>query len=83
MRSSTSVSSKGYRGAVLSLKPLYLYFTAPGPFRRVFGGEYSVPLQANFVWDRSAIVGVLAVTVAICIRICNLRTVGRKRYEDP
>jgi hypothetical protein len=54
--------------------PLYLYFTAPGPFRRVFGGEYSVPLQANFVWDRSAIVGVLAVAVALYICIWNLRT---------
>ena len=41
--------------ASLLCLPLYLYFTAPGPFRRVFGGKYSVPLQANFVWDRSAI----------------------------
>ena len=62
--------------ASLLCLPLYLYFTVPGPFRRVFGGEYSVPLQANFVWDRSAILGVLAVTVAICICIWNLRTVG-------
>ena len=26
--------------ASLLCLPLYLYFTAPGPFRRVFGGEY-------------------------------------------
>jgi hypothetical protein len=57
--------------------PLYLYFTAPSPFRRVFGGEYSVPLQSNFVWDSPAIVGVLAVAVAICICIWNLRTIER------
>lgn len=63
--------------------PLYLYFTAPGPFRRVFRGEYSVPLQANFVWDRSAIVGVLAVAVAMCICIWNLRTVERQRLQVP
>ena len=61
--------------------PLYLYFTAPGPFRRVFRGEYSVPLQANFVWDRSAIVGVLAVAVAMCICIWNLRTVEGQRLH--
>jgi hypothetical protein len=24
--------------------PFYLYFLAPGPFRRVFKGEYSVPI---------------------------------------
>ena len=69
--------------ASLLCLPLYLYFSAPGPSRRVFGGEYSVPLQANFVWDRSAIVGVLAATVAICICIWNLRTVGRKPNNYP
>lgn len=65
--------------ASLLCLPLYLYFTAPGPFRRVFGGEYSVPLQANFVWDRSAILGILAVAVALCICVWNLRTVERQR----
>jgi hypothetical protein len=65
--------------ASLLCLPLYLYFTAPGPFRRVFGGEYSVPLRANLVWDRSAIVGMLAVAVAICICIRNLC----KRNEGP
>src|SRR5229473_3164725 len=38
--------------ASLLCLPIYFYFTAPGPFRRVFRGEYKVPLQANFVWDR-------------------------------
>jgi hypothetical protein len=65
-------------GASLLCLPLYLFFTAPGVSRRIFGGEYSVPLQANFVWDRSAIAGVLAVAVAIYICIWNLRTVKRQ-----
>jgi len=60
--------------ASLLCLPLYLYFTAPGPFRRVFGGEYSVPLQASFVWNGPAIVGVLVLTVTMCICIWNLRT---------
>jgi hypothetical protein len=68
--------------ASLLCLPLYLYFIAPGPFRRVFRGEYSVPLQANFVWDRSAILGVLTVAVAMCICIWNLRTVQRHRNKD-
>ena len=29
--------------------PLYLYFLAPGPFRWVFRGEYSVPAMGLFV----------------------------------
>lgn len=69
--------------ASLLCLPLYFYSTAPGPFRRVFGGEYSVPLQANFVWDRSAILGVLTIAVSMCICIWNLRTVERQRNEDP
>ena len=69
--------------ASLLCLPLYLYFTAPGPFRRVFGGEYSVPLQGNFVRHRSAISGLLAVAVALCICIWNLRTVvERQRLEE-
>lgn len=68
--------------ASLLCLPLYLYFTAPGPFRRVFGGEYSVPLQANFVWDRSAVLGVLTVAVALCTCIWNLRTVERQQLKE-
>jgi hypothetical protein len=64
--------------ASLLCLPFYVYFTAPGPFRRMFGGEYSVPLQANFVWDRSAILGVLAVALTMCVWIWNLRTVERR-----
>jgi len=37
--------------------PAYLYLTAPGLFRRVFPGEYTVPLQSDFVWNTWAIAG--------------------------
>ena len=63
--------------AALLCLPLYLYFTAPGPFRRVFRGDYSVPLHANFVWDNWAIWGMLTLAVAMCICLWNLPTVKR------
>src|SRR5438552_10543386 len=37
-------------GSVLCL-PFYLYFTAPGPFRRVLKGQYKLLVSADFVWD--------------------------------
>jgi hypothetical protein len=58
--------------ASLLCLPLYLYFTAPGPFRRVFRGEYSVPLQANFVWDKWAILGMFTLAVATYVCVWNL-----------
>ncbi len=56
--------------ASLLCLPLYLYFIAPGPFRWVFKGEYSVPVRANFVWDNWAIAGItsLIVTILVCLR---------------
>jgi hypothetical protein len=56
--------------AALLCLPLYLYFTAPGPFRWIFKGEYSVPLRANFVWNNWAIAGIASLIVAIivCLR---------------
>lgn len=35
-------------GSLLCL-PISVYFVAPGPFRHVVGGLWSVPLQSNFV----------------------------------
>ena len=40
----------GLLAALLSA-PLVAYIVAPGPFRRVFPGEYSVPLQSSFHWN--------------------------------
>src|SRR5581483_5307375 len=42
--------------AILCL-PLYVYFLAPGPFRWVFKGEYSVPAPTPFVWSYAAMAG--------------------------
>jgi hypothetical protein len=59
----------GLAGCVLHL-PLFLYVTAPGPFRWVFRSAYSVPLQATFVWGIWESVKVLALgaTTYVCLR---------------
>jgi hypothetical protein len=51
--------------ASLFALPLYLYFVAPGAFHRVVRGQYSVPGQASFVWDKWAIAAILALAVAL------------------
>ena len=44
--------------------PLYLLFTAPGPFRTLVGGEWKTPLSANWAWDWWTIVGIATVGLA-------------------
>src|SRR5690242_20675647 len=38
--------------ACLLCLPFYFYFLAPGIFRKIFVGEYSVALTSAFVWDQ-------------------------------
>jgi hypothetical protein len=62
----------GLLASLLSL-PLALLFLAPGPFRHVVGGIWSVPLQSSFVlneWTVGWFV-VLLLTATICVK--NLR----------
>ena|SRR5215467_7493465 len=65
--------------ASLFCLPIYLYFTAPGPFRRVFKGEYKGLLQASFVWNLWTIAGMLAlgVTAYVCCRSFGVISRGR------
>lgn len=58
--------------ASLLALPLYFYFVIPGPFRRIFPGEYSVPASANFIWDVSSMIGLIALGVALCLSIRRL-----------
>jgi hypothetical protein len=64
--------------ATLLCLPFYLYISMPGPYRQIFKGEYSVPLQRPFVWDSWAVVGVLSLVVAACLSLHSLRK-GRAR----
>jgi hypothetical protein len=62
--------------------PLYLYFTAPGPFRWVFRGEYSVSPQANFVWNKWAIIGIVALAIAAYVGIRSLLFAGASQSRN-
>jgi hypothetical protein len=61
--------------ACLLCMPLYFYFTAPGPFRRLVGGEWKSPLWANWNWDWWTIAGVTTVLFAVlaCVRSLVVR----------
>jgi hypothetical protein len=49
--------------ACFACLPMYFYFTAPGPFRWVFPGNYKAPLQASFVCEWWSIGGIIAVSL--------------------
>ena len=53
-----------FLGCFLCL-PLYLYFTAPGPFRSIVRGDWKVPLTTNFVWDWWSLAGFMALILTI------------------
>jgi hypothetical protein len=67
----------GILGSVLCV-PLYVYFIAPGAFRNLFPGKYSVPLETNFVWSSWPIIGMIALAVALVL--CG-RNLSSSRYS--
>jgi biopolymer transport protein ExbD len=64
-------------GASLCCLPLPLYFFAPGRFRTLFKGEWSVPLSSSFVWTRWTIIPIaviLATMTAAALALLRPRT---------
>jgi hypothetical protein len=58
--------------ASLLVSPLFLYFLAPGPFRRMFRGEWSVPLNSSFAWNMWAAFGIAAALAALIVSVRSL-----------
>ena len=56
--------------ACLCCLPLYLYMTAPGPFRWVMGGQWKAPLITPFIWDWWTIGGIASMgfVAFVCVR---------------
>lgn len=63
--------------ATLLSLPLSALFLAPGPFRRVIGGNWSVPLQSNFVWDPWTILWLSALLATMFVCVSNLMSCRR------
>lgn len=65
-------------GAVIALAaivlclPFYIYVVMPGAYRQILKGEYSVPLQKEFVWNSWAITGIVTLTFAASLSIRRL-----------
>jgi len=54
--------------------PLYFFFLAPGLFRAVFGGEWSVPPIGLFAWNAGAAAATAVLIVAV---YAGVRTLSR------
>src|SRR5262245_32827203 len=59
--------------AAMLCLPFYLYFTAPGPFRSVFRGDYTVSAPASFVWDRPMVAGIFTLLLATFFSLRTFR----------
>jgi hypothetical protein len=59
--------------AVAASLPLYLFFLAPGLFRAVFGGEWSVPPIGRFAWNARAAAAIAASLFAAVTSVRSLR----------
>jgi hypothetical protein len=57
--------------AALFCLPFYLYILMPGPYRWIFKGGYSVPLNRSFHWDAWAAVGVFSL---LFVAVLTLRS---------
>jgi hypothetical protein len=60
--------------ASLLCLPLYLYVVAPGPFRRVFRGQYAGMIQHSFFWNWWAVTGIATVIFAVFVSVHSLRS---------
>jgi hypothetical protein len=49
--------------------PVFLYATFPALFRRLFPGEYKVPLQPGFVPDKWTIIGIVVIGLASFLNV--------------
>lgn len=63
--------------ATLLCLPMSVLFLAPGPFRRVVGGIWSVPLQSNFDWSPWTIAWPIALLATMLV--CLLNAVSPRR----
>ncbi len=66
----------GLIASLLSV-PLLFYAMAPGPFRSLFPGNYSVPLQSRFACDAASITTSLGFLAVLVLSLMLLYSRGR------
>jgi hypothetical protein len=62
--------------AVAASLPLYLFFLAPGLFRAVFGGKWSVPPIGLFAWNAGA---AAALAASLFVGVTSVRSLSARR----
>jgi hypothetical protein len=67
--------------ASLLASPLFLYFLAPGPFRRVFKGEWSVSVNSSLAWNTWAAFGIVAVVATLFVSVQSFCGLRRQDYS--
>jgi len=67
--------------ASLLCTPFLPYLIAPGLFRAVFRGEYSVPLQSTFVWGRWSLAQAIAILIVVTTSVWRLFSFHRHEVE--
>ena len=70
--------------ACLLCLPLYLFFTAPGPLRWIFRGEWTVQRVTSSVWNWWSIAGIGTLILAsfVCLRTFSASP-GRRKQATP
>ena len=68
--------------ASLLVSPLLLYFLAPGFSRRIFKGEWAVPLNSSFAWNMWAALGIVAVLAVLIVSVRSLCGIGGRKYSQ-
>jgi hypothetical protein len=59
--------------------PFYLYVVMPGPYRRIFQGEYSFPLQREFAWNFWGVTGIVTLILAALFSVLMLSRPSNSR----
>ena len=70
--------------ASLACLPLYLYFMAPGPYRRIFYWvDFGSTLRSDFRWNAPAVEGILILVLSSYVAVCSLLVSKQRKSKSP
>jgi len=63
--------------------PLYLYFTAPGPYRRIFYWvDFGSTLRSDFRWNAPAVEGILILVLSSYVAVCSFLVSKQRKSKS-